>query len=155
MGLFNASRQYPKFYEPYYDTFNFYDGRDAWLESIRDIPEKAVNLFSIHWLHIEVCNGGFWQYFFNSTGTTAPEAIRGFAAIGMKDVSFLVAEAAAKLGQPYAGETEDRREIVGYPEERMDFLELDRSFYALADTPKFFRKLPMFVPFAEEYASSP
>ena len=74
-SLFNAPRAYPAFYEPYCDSFNFYDGREAWLQSIVNIPPKAIHLFSVHWLHLEVYNGGFWQYFFNSTGTTAPEAI--------------------------------------------------------------------------------
>jgi hypothetical protein len=153
VGLFNAPRTYPKFYAPYYDMFNFYDGREEWLNSISQIPEKAVNLFTIHWLHLEVYNGGFWQYFFNSTGTSAPEAIRGFEAIGMTEVSSLVAAAVDELGCPFPGTVEARRAIVGQPDQRMDFCHFDRTFDDLADTPQFFRKLPKFVPFAERYAA--
>jgi hypothetical protein len=63
MGLLNAPRAYPGFYDPYYDTFNFYDGRDEWLRSIENIPVKAVNLFALHWLHLEVYNGAFGSIF--------------------------------------------------------------------------------------------
>ena len=149
-SLFNAPRAYPAFYEPYYDRFNFYDGREAWLQSIADISPKAVHLFTVHWLHLEVYNGGFWQYFFNSTGTTAPEASEGFAAIGMPDVSRVIEEAMAKLGTPFPGEKSAREDMV----DQVDFDELDDRFYALADTDKFFRKRPKFVPYAEAYAAA-
>jgi hypothetical protein len=152
MGLFNAPRAYPRFYEPFYEQFNFYDGREEWLRSIEKIPEKAVNLFSIHWLHLEVYNGGFWQYFFNSTGTSAPEACRGFAAIGMPEVAAVVSEAMRKLGSVYPTTVDARREIVGGPEKRMDFSDFNSTFYDLADTEQLFRKKPKFVPFADRYA---
>ena len=151
-GLFNAPRRYPRICASFYEQLNFYDGRDAWLRSIDAVPREAVLLFSLHWLHLEVHNGGFWQYFFNSTGTTYPEASEGFTAIGMQDVAQIADQAAPKLGAPYPFETEERRRIVGHPSDRMDFRDLDTQFYALADTEKFFRKLPKFVPFAEAYA---
>ncbi|MEM9017765.1 MAG: DUF4375 domain-containing protein [Verrucomicrobiota bacterium] len=151
-ALFNAPRRYPRIYMPYYDQFNFYEGRDAWLRSTESVPKEAVLLFSLHWLHLEVYNGGFWQYFFNSTATTYPEASEGFSAIGMKDVARVVDEAAGRLGDPFPFGTEERREIVGDPGNRMDFDNLETEFYSLADTEQFFRKLPKFVPFAENYA---
>jgi hypothetical protein len=153
--IFNAPRAYPVFYEPYYDRFNFYDGREAWLKSTTGIPAKAIHLFSVHWLHLEVYNGGFWQYFFNSTGTSAPEALEGFVAIGMPDVSIVIQEAMSKLGTPFPDQKELRESIVGPPDDRMDFADLDERFYELADTEKFFRKLPKFVPYADAYAESP
>ena len=152
LNLFNASRYYPSIYEGYYDDFNFYEGREEWLKSIEHIPEKAVNLFCIHWLHLEIYNGGFWQYFHNSTSVTLPEAIRGFQAIGMSEVSSLIKEASLKLGDPFPFDTEERRQIVGTPEERMDFDSLEESFYELADTYQFFRKKPKFVEYADKYA---
>ena len=153
MNIFNAPREYPKIYEPYYDDFNFYEGREKWLESIKDIPEKAVYLFSIHWLHLEVYNGGFWQYFHNSTSVSSPEAIKGFSIIGMKDVSDIIKKASSKLGNEFPMDLETRREIVGDPENRMDFDELEELFYELADTKKFFRKKPKFVEYADQYST--
>jgi hypothetical protein len=80
--------------------------------------------------------------------------VRGYAAIGMPDVAAIVSSAMERLGDPYPGTTEARRPIVGYPEELMDFSDLDSQYYNLADTPQFFRKLPKFVPFADKYAGA-
>ncbi|AWW74264.1 hypothetical protein CD351_07460 [Erythrobacter sp. KY5] len=154
MGIFNAPREYPKVFEPYWDDFNFYDGRAAWLKSIEKIPDKAVNLFAVHCLHAEVHNGGFGQYFFNSTGTSAPEAVRGFGAIGMSEVASLIEDAMAVLGSPYPCDTTDaRRDRLETLDEDFDFGDFDDRFYELADTEQFFRKLPKFVPFADRYAA--
>ena len=151
-ALFSAPRRYPRIYAPFYEQLNFYDGRDAWLRSTESVPREAVLLFALHWLHAEVYNGGFWQYFFNSTGTSYPEASEGFAAIGMPEVAEVVDEAAAMLGHPFPFEIDERRKVVGDPSDRMGFSELETQFYTLADTDQFFRKLPKFVPFAEKYA---
>jgi Domain of unknown function (DUF4375) len=154
-GRFNAPRAYPSFYAPYYDQLSeFYDGRERWLESIKDVPQGAVHLFCVHWLHLEVHNGGFWQYFFNSTGVTAPEARDGFSAIGMPEVASVVTQVMDRLGSPYPFDRDARQLRVGSPDTRMDFDELETAFYDLADTERFFRKLPKFVPFADNYASS-
>ena len=154
ISIFNAPRRYPRVYADYYEQLNFYDGRDAWLESIASVPREAVLLFSVHWLHLEVHNGGFWQYFFNSTGTSYPEAIEGFRAIGLPGVASIIERAASKLSDPYPFNTDRRREIVGDPRNRMDFNDLDMEFYDAADTNQFFRKLPKFVPYAEAYADA-
>lgn len=153
-GIFNAHRKYPAAFQPYYDQFNFYDGRDAWLESIAPIPRKAVHLFCVHWLHLEVYNGGFWQYYHNSTCIGFPEAIEGFVAIGMPKVAEIVEQGAQRVGDPFPFDEPPRRLIVGGPEERMNFEDLDDAFYDLADTEQFFRKRPKFVEFADKYAET-
>ena len=99
--------------------------------------------------------GGLWQYFFNSTGTSAPEAVDGFMAIGMPNVSAVIQEAISKLGTPFPGEKAAREGIVCAPDDQIDFSDLDNKFYDLADTDRFFRKLPKFVPFADAYAAAP
>jgi len=154
ISIFNKPRDYVRIYEPFYERFNFYDGREKWEKSIEEIPLNAIYLFSIHWLHIEVCNGGFWQYFYNSTSTSYPEALKGFEAIGMPEVAAIIESAGEKLGSPFPFEKEDREEIVGAPNQRMDFANLNDRFYELADTDKFFRRVPKFVPYAEKYAEN-
>ena len=152
-SIFNAPRNYPKVYMPYYDKFNFYDGRDVWLKSIENIPQKAVYLFAINWLHLELYNGGFWQYFYNSTSNSLSEAIEGFNQIGMADVASLIEEAAKKVGEPFPYDRDKRKLIVGEPNNKLDFDELNNKFYEFADTNKFFRKKPKFVDYADTYAN--
>ena len=151
-SIFHAPRQYPEVYARYYDQFNFYEGRDVWLQSIADIPAKSVHLFCVHWLHLEVYNGGFSQYFYNSTSTSAPEARDGFRAIGMEDVAAIVDDAMLMLGTPFPFEKAEREALVGYTDDLLDFGKLDSAFYELADTDKIFRRKPRFVDFADAYA---
>jgi hypothetical protein len=151
--LFNAPRQYPKIYANHYDRLGqFYNGRENWLRSIDGVPRPSVYLFSVHWLHLEVYNGGFWQFFFNSTGVMAPEAKQGFAAIGMKAVAEVVSQAMERVANPYPFDRSERQQRVGNPDERLDFDDLNKVFWDLADTESFFRRLPKFVPFADAYA---
>ena len=154
MGLFHGPRAYPEYYERYYDMFNIYDGRKAWEASIKDIPPAAVHLWSLHWLHLEVYNGGFMQFFWNSTGVLAPEARDGFLAIGMPEVAEVVQGAMDKIGRPYLFEKEEREQLFmseTNPDE-LEFNKEDISFYEIADTKKFFRRVPKFVPYADAYA---
>jgi len=153
ISIFNGPRKYPALYEPYYEHFDFYGGRANWLRSIETVPTKAVHLFALHWLHLEVCNGGFWQYFWNSTSTSMPEAVAGFRAIGMPEVAELIENAARKLGPEFPFDREDRIQIIEKVRES-EFDAWDKQFYELADTPKFFRRVPKFVPFADAYAAS-
>lgn len=153
-SIFSKPRNYPTVYEPYYKKFDFYNGRERWLQSIEEIPSKAVHLFSLHWLHLEVYNGGFWQYFHNSTSISYPEAVDGFRAIGMPEVATIIENAASKLGDPFPFDKTEREEIVGPPDNRMDFTSYDEEFYELADTEKIFRREPKFVAYAEIYADS-
>jgi hypothetical protein len=153
-NIFNAPRDYPSIYEPYMKELNFYDGGKSWLTSIEKIPVKAVHLFSIYWLHLEVHNGGFWQYFYNSASNTYPEALEGFKEIGMPKVAEILTVAASRLGPEFPYDRELRKTIVEEPSNRMDFDQEDSKFYELADTDKIFRKEPKFVQFAETYAKN-
>jgi len=153
MGLFHGPRAYPEYYERFYDRFDIYHGRAKWEKSIDGIPQAALDLWALHWLHLEVYNGGFLQFFENSTGVLAPEARDGFAAIGMKDVADIVQRAMDKLGNPYPFDREERNTVLMKMDERkMDFDQEDKEFYDLADTNKFFRRVPKFVPLADTYA---
>ncbi|GHA52891.1 hypothetical protein GCM10008927_18300 [Amylibacter ulvae] len=151
-SLFHAPRKYPEFYMEYYNQFDFYNGRKKWLKSIRKIPVKAVHLYTIHWLHIEHNNGGFDQYFFNSTSTTVPEAIEGFTAIGMPQVAEVVATAMARMGDPFPFDKLEREPLLDQENPKVTFDDLDQKFEALADTDQLFRRLPKYVPFADKYA---
>ena len=145
---------YPEAFEPYFDKLNFYDGRQVWGASCAGVPRKAVLLYGLHWAHLEIANGGFWQFFFNSSGVLAPEARDGFRAIGMADVADVIQRAMDRLGQPYPFDRERRQEIVGAPDKRMDFGSEDDAFHALAGNPKLIGGAPRYFPQANAYAQA-
>jgi hypothetical protein len=128
--------------EPFWEEINIYDGPEIFLRQFAEIPEHAGHLFAAHWCISEVCNGGFHQFFYNSTGVLAPEAVEGFKAIGLPETAAVIAEAMARLPAPYPRDRDIRQNALDAldPEEEDEddwespFDDLDTKFYDLYDT---------------------
>lgn len=95
--------------------------------------EAQALLYAADLCVFEVCNGGFTQLFFNTTGMLAPEASRAFAMLQLPEVAQLVDAALAMFGDPYPRKTAERHprleklmEECGEP-----FFDLDQRFWAL------------------------
>jgi hypothetical protein len=128
------------------DTIEIYDGPTVFLETFSRAPRAIGLLFVTGWCYAEVCNGGFRQFFWNSTGVLAPEAAEGFAAIGQPGVANIVREAMASLGSPYPRDRHPRDDAVeAMP--RHFFDALNERFYALIDV-----EAGGFSPACEKYA---
>jgi hypothetical protein len=99
----------------------------SWLLIVQ--PRSALR-YAAHFCQSEVCNGGFWQFFSNSTGVLSPEAVLGFRAIGQDGVATVVQAAIDEFGLPYPRDRTLRtlRFARSTPN---DFDVLDRRFYAL------------------------
>ena len=151
-GVFEGKPGYLDIYGPHEDRLNFYDGPEAWDRAKEDVPGPAVALYAVHWANLEIANGGFWQYFYNSTGLTGPEARDGFLAIGMPEAAELLQRAMDRVGTPFPRERQARQARVGEPDQRLDFPEEDR-FVELVCNPKLFGGAPVYYPFADAYAA--
>ena len=95
-------------------------------------------LIAIEVLRSEVCNGGFGQYFWNSSCRLAPEALEGLSLIGATKHAELLSEAiaAGKITRAdFLNETARRRKL-----KRVQFKTLfepfDTRFYALEKSTK-------------------
>jgi len=122
--------------EPHWDVLcaSWDRGADAFAAQMQKVPLKVQHLFPAHWCESEVCNGGFHQFFHNSTGILAPEAIQGFAAIGASELSAIVSEATGFFGPVYPRERSARLARLpnasGRKREEWDpFAALDARFY--------------------------
>jgi hypothetical protein len=112
-------------------------GPRAFVRCFRSIRPEVGHIYAGHWCHSEVCNGGFHQFFSNTTGLLAPEALAGFRAIGVTELANMLAEAMLFFGTPYPRERDDRQYLLpprqGPPRERWDpFSRLDELFYEWA-----------------------
>ena len=94
--------------EPYWEVVDIYAGPTEFLETFSAVPREAGLLLAAHWCQSEVCNGGFHQFFTNSTGVLAPEALEGFAALGRLDLAELLKSAMSFFGADYPREHEAR-----------------------------------------------
>jgi Domain of unknown function (DUF4375) len=92
-----------------WNTVEIHDGSETFLASLEKIRPEIAILYAAHFCQSEVRNGGFTQFFWNSTGVLAPEAVQGFTAIGQGRVASVVQSAMDILGQPYVRDRADRQ----------------------------------------------
>jgi hypothetical protein len=132
-----AGEKYWAIVEPYADSVSIYDGADVFRRDFDQVPERPRNLLAAHWCVAEVCNGGFHQFFFNSTGVLAPESVAAFTKIGLPELGELVSAAMDKLGVPYPRDREQRQTALeslgldGEDDEFDSFSSMDAKFYDL------------------------
>jgi hypothetical protein len=91
-----------------WNDINIYDGAEVFLNDLGKTTRAQAMLFCSHFCQSEICNGGFGQFFSNSTGVLAPEAVEGFNAIGMPKCAAIVSEAMILFGTQYPRERETR-----------------------------------------------
>lgn len=96
---------------PYWDEVSIYDGAEKFAQEFAALPLASQHLFATHWTQSEVQNGGLGQFFDNSTGVLAPEAVEGFRALGMPQTAAALVETMNQFGDPYPRER-DAREAV-------------------------------------------
>jgi hypothetical protein len=97
----------------------------------------AQRAFALVWeLESEVNNGGFHQYFFNSSGRHGPEVAAGLDSIGAAKCAELVRQAIDVVGPdfPWPDIGERRRALrTARPELEAELDALDNAFYAYPD----------------------
>ena len=93
---------------------------------------RAGLLFAAHFAQSEICNGGFNQLFWNSTGVLAPEAVEGFQVIGMPETAEILSRAMRLLGENYPRERGERQNILAVLHKEK-FNELDEKFFVLIE----------------------
>ena len=132
--------------EPHCDAVSIYDGPLVFLDGFERLPQPARHLYPVWWCDAEVCNGGFCQFFSNSTGVLAPEAAEGFRAVGLAECAVLVEAAIAMFDDPYPRDRAARRaalEALKRPGEKRaewdPFGELDRRYFAAKDRLDYYR----------------
>ena len=97
------------------------------------LSEPQLNYLTLWWLDADVSNGGFTQYFFNSTGDLAGHAAEAAEAIGAKEAARIFRKAAALFGP--GGPPADRDTRM----EQLSMIDsaalkaLDTEYYACSD----------------------
>jgi hypothetical protein len=109
------------------------DGPEEFIRLFRSFPPEVGHLYAGEWCQSEIFNGGLLQFFFNSTGILAPEAVEGFKAVGLTAWANALSEAISFFGQPYPREREVRLQQLPKAfqvsrEEFDPFAELDEQF---------------------------
>lgn len=114
-----------------YDEVDIYGTPASFLKQFGRVPEAVGHLLATHWCNSEIANGGMLQFFHNSTGVLAPEALAGYRALGLKDVASILSKAMRKLGPIYPRARGKRWQAMGVGRSG-DWPEVD-PFDALTD----------------------
>jgi Domain of unknown function (DUF4375) len=97
---------------PAWKSVSIYDGPDVFLAQFSQLRPEIGHLFAAVWCQSEVLNGGFQQFFANSTGVLAPEALKGFRALGLVEWADLLEEAMGLFGEPYPRVRDKRTSVL-------------------------------------------
>lgn len=131
--------------EPYGDLVDIYGDPEEFLTGFGLVPPPAGHLLTVWWCHSEVCNGGFHQFFGNSTGVLVPEALVGYRSIGLVRCAEIVDTAIRMFGESYPRDRKSRltrlSDLKGKGDTRKEwdpFYELDDRYYASAEEEKLF-----------------
>ena len=116
--------------EPYWEKIDIYGEPADFLAAFNAVHERERTLFAAHWCESEVANGGFHQFFYNSTGVLAPEAAQAYRAVGLADVAAILEEAMSFFGSPYPRDRSDRMSALPEEDGGRDREEWD-PFFAL------------------------
>lgn len=118
---------------------NFQDGEQYTLDKISKLTKGQQAVFSTWWLEAEVNNGGFNQFYFNSSGQYAEMAETGFMTIGTEKFS----ELTKRANKIYSKNKErieefDDGTMESFSESYKDnaLNDLDTEFYDLYDSEK-------------------
>lgn len=123
--------------EPYWERVDIYGDPDGFLSGFKVVPAAVGHLLAVWWCNSEVCNGGFHQFFSNSTGILAPEALAGYRSIGLLRCSELVETAIRMFDSDFPRDRNSRcsrlSELEGTGDSRKEwdpFYPLDDKYYA-------------------------
>lgn len=119
--------------EPVWDAINIYDSPEVFAQTFASAPRASGLMFAAHFCMSEICNGGFHQFFWNSTGVLAPEAVEGFRMIGQAQVAALIGKGMSLFGSVYPRDRNDRQaQLAEVSRSSLDAL--DETFYSLIDS---------------------
>lgn len=119
------SAEFDRVFDLACESINIYDGPEVFLRSFRSVDPDSAVIYAVQFCQSEICNGGFHQFFFNSTGVLAPEAIEAFTRLGMPDTAQVVRQACERLESPYPRERSSRKALLN----GINFRDLDDRFY--------------------------
>ena len=95
------------------------------------LTEPERQLVAIGELRTEVNNGGFHQYFFNSAGDAAPDAIAAATSLELTPLVDLVERAMALFDGRYTADRSARQDLLEELDITGSFEALDTEFYRL------------------------
>ena len=138
-GAKQMTTDYWQLVDPVWDSLVEWDTIPGFQFAFAAADPPARTLFAAHWLYSEVCNGGFKQFYWNTTGILAPEAANAFESIGMPRTVEIIRRSMSWFPPPYPRERQTRIELLdaydfSRPARDGPFDSLDVEFYDVVES---------------------
>jgi hypothetical protein len=121
--------------EPLWDAIDFSQGYRAVVAVLALATPGQRGLFALDWCQKEIRNGGFEQFFLNSTGMLSLEALEGFHLVGATAYAGLLARALLAFPDGVAPRTKAARAraLAQLGDRVAFFAPLDQAFLTLLE----------------------
>ncbi len=96
------------------DKVDIHKTPDIFLTQFKLLPQAVGDLYAAHWLVSEVVNGAFPQFFSNSTGVLAPEALIALRRIGLDDAAEITEACMTFFGEEYPRDRATRANMIDW-----------------------------------------
>jgi len=95
-----------------FEDLDIYGDEERLSEGLREVPEWVGDLVCVHWLVSEFANGGLMQFFINSTGILAPEAVAALRRMDLPQAAEALDRAVEFFGSPYPRGKQERYQFL-------------------------------------------
>jgi Domain of unknown function (DUF4375) len=119
--------------EPMWDDLDFYEEPERAAAFFAAVSPAQGGMIAMWWCRSEVCNGGFDQFFSNSTGMIWHQALEGFRLVGAQSHAEHVERALSVFPGSIAPlDRNERIEALESNEDRINVLDpIDQAFFVL------------------------
>lgn len=122
-----GQRAYREYVVPLIFSLSRGAASDNWSAAYCRLPERPRQLVACAKAFADVPNGGFEQYFRNSYGDSARDAVSGFVWLGYSELGEAVSDAISLLGLDSVGDRQSRRDALRVLEQ--SGIDLDVHFH--------------------------
>ena len=131
--------------QPAWETVNIYGTYEEYEERLKPHTIEQRYLLAMHWLGVEVANGGFQQFLGNSTAIVWEDAYKGYQAIGSEKLAYLIEELIKIYGTVIPFDREERVNILeSFSEKKLEEIDtLTDLYYEIEETE--WRKVTLWV----------
>lgn len=112
------------------NALDFYGDYESYRLGLAELTPGQIAVFATWWVEAEVWNGGWPQFFGNSTGMVAPEAVEGYRRFKMNGVARVVQSAIQFCEfSPYPRDRDEReRRVPDYDANKDEWERLYEAF---------------------------
>ena len=114
------------------DMYDMVGKKCEYGDAMEKLNKHEMIFYIAQEVEAEVNNGGFWQFFYNSSGDLSNQVVAAFQAIGATQIAEICRKAVDVFGESVPVDREERQELMeqlGLEEGNEILCECDEAFY--------------------------